>query len=285
MQLLLNYFTSKRSRLCSTTVSRYTGKEMKWFGIRPILILLVLLHGCGTEQETRCFPGRVSTTIAEGTNATMITADYQYDGDRPDRIIFSNFQTHFFAYNSDGRIRSVARKNVQNFQNLASVYTYSDGEVVRSDEYRIRLDRFTQENTDTLHTGYRLFEYEGGKVTEEMVFDIDPVSGAAVPALFKTYTYDAAGNMTAYICLDEVEGDTIEASEYIYDSQRHPYSDLGLVFEGATHVNNVLRWTDLLTGEVFNHQVIYTPTGYPEQINVKQESYLVEVIRIDYTCR
>lgn len=285
MQLLLNYFSRKPYRLISTIGNRCAGKEMEGFGTLPVLMLLMFLYGCGTEQETRCFPGRVSTTIAEGTDATMITADYQYDGDRPDRIIFSNFQTHFFEYNDDGRIRSVARKNVQTFQNLASVYTYRDGEAVRSDEYRIRLDRFTQENTDTVQTGYRLFAYEGGNITEEQVFDIDPVSGEAVPALFKTYSYDAAGNMTTYVCRDDVEGDTIEASEYIYDSQRHPYRDLGLVFEGATHMNNVLRRTDLLTGDVYTHQVIYTPAGYPEQINIKQETYLVEVIRIDYTCR
>jgi hypothetical protein len=258
---------------------------MQGFRVRSLLVLLVFLPGCGTEQETQCYPGRVSTTIAEGTNATMITADYQYDGDRPDRIIFSNFQTHFFEYDDNGRIRSVARKNVQTFQNLTSVYTYSDGEAVRSDEYRIRLDRFTQENLDTVHTGYRLFEYEGGNVTGEQEFAIDPASGAATLSLYKTYTYDASGNMSKYVCLDEVDGDTIEASEYQYDLQRHPYRDLGLVFEGATHVNNVLRRTDLLTGEVFNHQVIYTTAGYPEQINVKQESYLVEVTRYDYTCR
>jgi hypothetical protein len=257
---------------------------MKGFGILTLLILLMFLHGCGTEQETRCFPGRVSTTIAQGTDATMITADYQYDGDRPDRIIFSNFQTHFFDYYDDGRIRSVARKNVQTFQTLESIFAYEDGLAVRSDEYRIRLDRFTQENLDTVQTGYRLFAYEGGNVTEEKEFAIDQSSGAATLTLYKTYVYDAAGNMTSYVCLDDVEGDTIEASEYMYDVQRHPYRDLGLAFEGATHVNNVLRRTDLLTGEVYNHQVIYTTAGYPEQINIKQETYLVEVIRYDYTC-
>lgn len=247
-------------------------------------LFLLLLPGCETEKETRCFPGRISTTIAEGTNATQVTADYQYNGDRPDRVIYSNFQTHFFDYYPDGRLRSVARKNVQNFQSAESIYTYEAGVVVRSDEYRVRLDRFTQENLDTVQTGYRLFTYENGNIALERIFETDVSTGAVSLKACNTCTYDATGNMIQFVSLDDLDGDTIEAFSCSYDTQKHPLSELGLVFEGETHVNNVLQRKDLLTGEVYNHQIIYTPAQYPEQINIRQGTYLVEVTRMDYSC-
>lgn len=250
-----------------------------------LFFLPLFLPGCQTEKETRCYPGRISTTIADGTDANRVTADYQYAGDRPDRVIYSNLQTYFFDYYDDGRLRSVARKNVQTFQTLESIYTYTDGVAVRSDEYRVRLDRFTQENVDTMQTGYRLFTYDGGNITGEQVFATDAATGKATLQIYNTYQYDAAGNMTNYVSRDDPDGDTIEASSYLYDTKKHPLRELALGFEGTTHVNNVLQRTDLLTGEVYNHQIIYTPTAYPEQINIKLGTYLVEVIRMDYTCR
>lgn len=257
---------------------------MKRYNCLLPFLLLLILPGCETQKETWCFPGRISTTIADGTDATQVTADYQYEGERPDRVIYSNFQTHFFDYYADGTLRSVTRKNVQTFQALESIYTYEGGLVERSDEYRVRLDRFTQENVDTVQTGYRLFTYVGGNITLERVFFMDASTGDESLQAYNTCTYDAAGNMTTYISLDDINGDTLEAASFVYDTQKHPLRELGLVFEGETHVNNVLQRTDLLTGEVYNHQIIYTPAQYPEQINVKLGSYLVEVIRMDYTC-
>lgn len=255
--------------------------------LAAILSLFVMLvAGCDEpEHEFSCFPERVTRMTAEGTKATSVTADFKYEQERLDRIVWSNFQTHFNSYNEAGKLVKIARENVQSFQKLESSITYKDELAVRTDEYRMKMDRFTHEDLDTMHMGYRLFEYDGDRLMVEKVYEKMDDSDQMELMFYKEYTYDLSGNIVQYICLDDIQGDTIEAFSYTYDTRRHPYSSLDLAFEGESHVNNVLEKTNLLKGVGYINQVIYSASGFPEQINVKQEDYLTEVVSIDYTCR
>lgn len=259
---------------------------MRRITVTILPLLVILSSGCDeTEPEISCFPQRITRMTAEGTNATSVTADFNYKEERLDRIVWSNFQTYFNSYNEAGKLVKVARKNVQSFRKLESRITYESELAVRTDEYRMKMNRFTHEDVDTMHMGYRLFEYDGDRLMVEKVYEKMDDSDQMEMMFYKEYTYDLSGNIIQYICLDDIQGDTIEAFSYTYDNKRHPYSLLDLAFEGESHVNNVVKKTNLLKGVDHNNQVVYSVTGFPEQINVKQENYLTEVVSIDYTCR
>jgi len=249
------------------------------------MAVLLVIAGCNKEPETSyCYPQRVTRTIPEGSETTQVTADFKYTDGRLDHIIWSNFQTHYFNYLESGDLRSVARKNVQTFRTHESVLTYDEGRMIRSDEYNINLDRFTQENTDTTHTGYHTFVYEGGQIVVEEVFGKDQATGVMVRTAYNEFTYDPDGNIIRSVSLSAPGKDTLAAFSYTYDTRNHPYNGLKMPFEGESHINNVHEKTDLMSGDVYFNQIIYTSSGYPEQLNIKQESYLTEVIRIDYLC-
>jgi len=256
--------------------------------VRLALLLslsMLLMAGCETDQEeSYCYPQRITQTIPEGSETTQVTADFNYEDNRLDHIIWSNFQTHYFSYLEDGNLRSVAKKNVQTFRTRESVMVYDEGRVSRTNKYSISLDRFTQENLDTTFTGYHLFTYEDGHIVLEEVYSNNEENTGADLAAYNMYTYDAVGNITRAVSLTAKGGDTLSASSFTYDNKKHPFNGLELPFEGESHINNVHERTDLVSGDVYFHQVIYTPSDYPEQLNIKQESYLTEVIRIDYLC-
>lgn len=256
--------------------------------VRFALILtlsMLLLAGCETDPEkSYCYPQRVTRTIPEGAETSQVTADYKYEDNRLDHIIWSNFQTHYFSYLEDGSLGSVSRKNVQTFRTLQSVMVYDEGRVSRTNQYSITLDRFTQENVDTSFTGYHLFTHEDGQIVLEEVFDNNEESAGAELVAYNMYTYDAVGNITRAVSLTGHGGDTLSASSFTYDNKKHPFNGLELPFEGESYINNVHERTDMLNGDVYFNQIIYTTSDYPEQLNIKQESYLTEVIRIDYLC-
>ncbi|MCA1746083.1 MAG: hypothetical protein LC655_00190 [Bacteroidales bacterium] len=232
-----------------------------------------------------CFPQRVTRMAAEGTKASSVTADFKYEEERLDRIVWSNFQTYFNSYDESGKLVKVARKNVQSFRKLESRITYERELAVRTDDYRMKMDRFTREDLDTMHMGYRLYEYDGDRLMVEKVYEKLDDSDQMELTFYKEYTYDLSGNIVQYVSMDDVQGDTIEAFSYTYDTRSHPYSSLDLPFKGESHVNNILKKTNLLKGLDYVNQVVYSPTGFPEQINVKQDNYMTEVVSIDYTCR
>ncbi len=249
-------------------------------------LFFMLVAGCDeTEQEISCYPQRLTRMAAEGTKASSVTADFKYEKELLDRIVWSNFQTCYNSYDEADRLVKVARENVQSFQKLESHITYTDELAVRTDEYRIKMDRFTHADLDTVHMGYRAFEYDGNKLVVEKVYEKADDSDQMDLVLYKEYSYDLSGNIIQYISKDNIQGDTIEAFSYTYDTGKHPFSSLNLVFEGESHVNNVLEKTNLLKGVGYKNQVVYSSTGFPEQINVRQEDYLTEVVSIDYTCR
>ncbi len=257
-------------------------------GTIPAIFIALLILGSACETETdrlSCLPQLITRTMAQGTNATAITADYKYVDDQLDYIIWSNYQTHYFRYNETGQLSTLTRKNVQTYQKLESRLVYEGDLVLRSDEYSISLDRFTQEDSDTTYTGYKTFEYDGDKITSEEVYIMNPGTQGLEMEAYKEYEYDLSGNMIKYVCLDGIQGDTIEAFSYAYDLKRNIYSSLKLPFEGKTYVNNIIQTTDLLSGDVLFHQIVYSPTNFPEQVVIKQDSYLTEVIRVDYTCK
>lgn len=251
-----------------------------------LFVFLLLFFGCDEpESVVSCFPQRVTRMAAEGTKASSVTADFKYEEERLDRIVWSNFQTYFNSYDEAGRLVQIARKNVQIFQKLESRITYENELAVRTDDYRMKMDRFTHEDLDTMHMGYRLYEYDGDKLMVEKVYEKLDDSDQMELTFYKEYTYDLSGNIIQYIGMDDVQGDTIEAFSYTYDTRSHPYSSLDLPFEGESHVNNILKKTNLLNGLDYVNQIVYSPTGFPEQINVKQDDYLTEVVSIDYICR
>jgi hypothetical protein len=250
-----------------------------------IPLIVILASGCDEpEQDMSCFPQRLKRMAAEGTKAEPITADFKYEEERLDRIVWSNFQTYFNSYDEAGRLVKVARKNVQNFQKLESRISYESELAVRTDEYRMRMDRFTHDDLDTMHMGYRLFEYDGDRLMVEKVYEKKDDSDQMELLFYKEYTWDLSGNIIQYICLEDIQGDTIEAFSYTYDTMRHPYSSLDLVFDGESHVNNILKKTNLLKGVDYSNQVEYSHTGFPKQIIVRQDDYLAEVVSIDYNC-
>lgn len=250
------------------------------------MILLLSFSGCETvDPITICLPQRVKQTLSQGTNVSVLTADFKYENDVLDYVIYSNFQTHYYSFNDEGKVLKISRKNVQTYQRLESWMNYENGLPVRSDEYRVLLDPFTQFESDTLYTGYREFDYNGDTLIKEDIYqynyesEIDEFSGS------KNYEYDLAGNLIKYSWTGSNVNDTIEAYSYTYDTKRHPYSSLNLPFDGETYVNNITEAVDLLSGVVSKHQIIYNPTDFPSQINIKQESFLSEVITFDYVCQ
>lgn len=269
---------------------RYGSFKKKKTAVKGIIIttfsiLLVAAVSCEIEPEQfDCLPSKVTRTIAQGTNATSIIADFKYESDQLSHIVYSNFQTHYYSYNSSGRLEKISRKNVQKYERLESWLEYEDELVVRTDEYRISLDNFTQQEKDTTLIGYREFEFEGNKPVAETVVKLNENTKSLETTEYKLYTYDGVGNLTEYVSMSDIRGDTIEAYSYIYDNHANPFAALNMIFEGETYVNNVLERHDLLTGEVYFYQMLYDATDYPTQINIKEDTYLVEVIRVDYRC-
>lgn len=258
---------------------------MKRNFISILFVIVIMVSGCEKEKEIACYPQRVTKRFVGGSGATSLTADYKYVGDTLDRIIWSNYQTHFFTYNQPGNLSIVSRKNVQTFKRHESRLVYEDELVLKVNEYIMNLDRSTQEDIDTILSGYREFEYDGGEVQGEKVYSIDELSGEMGLDFFKKYEYDLNGNMISYVSLDDINGDTTEAFSYTYDNQKNPFSSLNLLFEGETHVNNIVESIDLLTDNVYSYQISYSFEDLPEQINIKQESILLELITIDYMCK
>lgn len=245
----------------------------------------MLVSSCEPEEEIRCYPERITRKIATGSGNNTIIADYKYIEDTLDHIVRSDFQTHYYKYNDEGQIAVVSRKNVQTYQDNQSRYSYDGGLLVRSDEYRVSLDRFTQEELDAVQTGYREFFYNGKLVMEEKIYQMNDTTESMELTLIKSFKYDPSGNITEYAAMNQPAGDTIEAYSYSYDLQRNPFSSMDLVFDGESHVNNIVEKTDLLTGEVASYQVLYNPTGFPNQVNIKLGDYISEIITIDYSCR
>lgn len=258
---------------------------MKQVFVFVIFTFLVLFSGCETEDElTQCYPQRIKRTISEGINASSLTADFKYIDDQLDRIVWSNYQTHFYFYDSEGLLEKISRRNQQTFEILESWLFYEDDILSRTDEYRISLDRFTQQESDTFYTGYHEFQYIDANLIYEGIYIKNDTSQLVSLASYKEYDYDLSGNLTKHLWINEILGDTVEAFSYIYDDKRHPLSSLNLNFEGISYVNNVLEHIDLLKDDIYSYQILYSPIDFPIQINIKQGSFFTEFITIDYTC-
>lgn len=263
---------------------------MHMFRLMPLslfMVLVTMLPSCEVEQEEiRCIPEKVNRKISAGTMVTEIIMDHKYMDDRLDRINLSNYQTHSFRYNDDGRLATISRKDVKFFRKVESRLTYDGELVVRADEYVMRLDQFTQEDIDTTLQGYRTYTYEGGLPVEEWVYLLNADSKEMALEEVREYTYDEVGNVLQFVSLDDINGDTLEASSFTYDSQHHPYDGLDLLFEGESHVNNILKRTDLMNGDEYVHQIVYSATDYPQQVTIRKNGISNEEITIfSYTCQ
>lgn len=248
-----------------------------------LVILVMIVSGCEPESDLQCFPQRISTKGDAG--ATSITADYKYEGDILDHIIQSNYQTHIYTYNHTGQLINVTRKNVQTFQKREFELLYDDGLVSRRDDYLMSLSRTTQEDLDTTFVGYVEYDYNGDEVIAEKVFTIDNHDGEMELKFYKEYEYDLMGNIISYLCLDDLEGDTIDAFQYTYDTHKNPFSSIKMLFEGKSYVNNITETKDVFNDQDYVHKMGYTVTDFPEQIIIAQGSINLEITSISYTCK
>ena len=250
------------------------------------LAMAIISAGCETDPElVVCLPQRVKSTVQGGSGAESVTSDYKYENGRLDHIIMSNFQTWYYRYDDQGRISVLERKNFQTYVKYESRYSY-DGELPdRVNEYRMALDRATQADKDTTFIGYRTFEISGSRISGEYIYSLNDTTSEVELKEYISYSYDQSGNMTEYTSFEQASEDTLFAYSFVYDNHQSPYKDLNLPFNGESNVNNILEKKDLLEDDVYNYQLIYTSNGYPEQINVKLGSYLIEVISIEYDCK
>ncbi len=243
------------------------------------------MSGCETEHEVECFPQRVKTTLASGTNATSITADYKYTGNLIDRIIWSNSRTHYFSYNSEEQLTKIEEFNVKTLMKTEYRISYDGIYLSRVEQYLSVLDYQTQKEVDTSYVGYHTYIHENGNISEEKVFERENETQDFVLLQNSEYSYDILGNLTGMTSVDEISGDTLESYTFIYDLQKNPYNALQLYFHGETFVNNILQKDNLLTEETYTYQIIYNSSQYPNQINIKENGYLYQVITFDYVCK
>lgn len=251
---------------------------------------MIFLCACeGNGDGIQCYPTRVKRTFA-GTSATTITADYRYAGNLVDRIIWSNSQTHYYYYDEQQRISEIARVYVERLQKSLLKFSYENDRIERIDEYTITLDYVTQEDTDTVYSGYRELEYDAGRVVAEHYYVVkEDQKNAAFDQTYRhDFEYDAAGNLVSYTVTDILQDQIVESWSMEYDTGSNPYSAIDLYFNKESNVNNILRRTDNISGESFTHQVIYNTNAYPQQVTIRNEAFqgnIVEVITYDYECR
>lgn len=250
-----------------------------------LLLLFVFSSACETEStEVTCYPQRVKTTLSSGAGAISITADYKYTGELVDRIIWSNSQTHYFSYDEENQLSKVEEINVKTLVKTEYRVTYDSYQLMRIEKYRSGLDYLTQQPIDTSYVGYQVFSHEGANVSEEEVF-VRPDETVDFSLKYrKKYSYDQAGNITELVSMNLWSGDTAESYTFTYDLQKNPFDALKLYFNGESFVNNVLQKEDKVNDNTYNYQIIYNANLYPEQINVKEDGYLYQVITYDYTC-
>ncbi len=248
-------------------------------------MIFVFMSACETEHEVACFPQRVKTTLASGTNATSITADYKYTGDLIDRIIWSNSQTHYFSYNTEDQLIKIEEFNVKTLMKTEYRIFYDGNYLSGVEQYFSVLDYQTQMEVDTSYVAYHTYAHENGNISTEKVFGRENESQDFVLLKNNAYSYDVFGNLTEMISMDDVSGDTLESYTFIYDLQKNPYNALQLYFHGKTFVNNILQKENLLSKETYTYQIIYNSTQYPNQINIKENGYMYQVITFDYVCK
>jgi hypothetical protein len=250
-----------------------------------IIPLFLLLNACVEEPEVMCYPQRVKTTIASGSGASSVTADYKYSGNLIDRIVWSNSQTHYISYNAEEQVVKYEEFDVKNFVKTEYRVDYSGDQIMRIDKYISKLHYLTQIETDTAYVSYHTFLHDGANVSEELEYQRKDESEEFALRFMKEYTYDASGNISSLVSMDVVTNDTAEAYTFLYDYQKNPYNALELFFNGETFVNNILEKVDLVNDETYSYQVLYNANLYPNQINIKVDGYLYQVITYDYMCK
>ena len=243
------------------------------------------MSSCEDEHEVACFPQRVKTTLALGTNATSITADYVYEGNLIARIIWSNSQTHYFSYNSDDQLTKIEEFDVKSLVKTEYRISYDGNLLSRVEMYLSNLDYQYQTEVDTSYIAYHTYTSENGNISTEKVFGRESELLDFELLENKEYLYDISGNLTAMSSIDQISGDSLESYTFMYDLQKNPYNTLNLYFNGETFVNNILQKENLLTEELYTYQIIYNSTQYPKQINIKENGYLFQVITFDYVCK
>ena len=249
-----------------------------------IPLLFVFSSGCEVVPvEIECYPQRVKTTLSTGAGAASITADYKYTGKLVDRIIWSNSQTHYFSYDAENQLSKVEEVNVKTLIKTEYRITYDGYQLTRIDKYISILDYLTQEPVDTSYVGYQTLQHNGAYVSDEEVYERKKENKDFSLKFKKKYSYDLAGNISSLVSL-KPSGDTAESYTFSYDLLKNPYDALKLYFNGESFVNNILQREDLLNDNTYTYQVIYNANQYPDQVNIKEDGLLFQVVTYDYTC-
>ncbi len=244
------------------------------------ILFLLFINACEIEHEVMCYPQRVKTV--SGADAT-ITADYKYEGNLLDHIVWSNSQTHYFSYSTEDQLVKIEEFNYKQLIKKELRMDYEGDQLMRVDKFISRLDYQTRTEEDTSYLAYHTFDHSGGEVSEEEVYIRNDESEDFTLRFKKEYDYDLSGNISSMVSMDVVSGDTAEAYTFSYDYHKNPFNALKLYFNGESFINNVLQREDLVNDKVYTYQVIYNASQYPQQINIK-EGILIQVITFDYTC-
>lgn len=259
---------------------------MKHLLVLSVLALILSVTSCEIapeEVEISCLPLKISMTLVQGSQTTKILADFYYvDGtELVDHITWSNHQTHFFEYDSQGRLKVLRKMKVDVRVQEEKWFVY-DGELVeRVDLVKRNLDYAYLEPVDSIYTGYVEYEYEGANVKEECAYEISEDGFREDYVRNVSYTYDSEGNLTAIEELDPRSGES-NVITMTYDQSKHPYFALPYYFDGLSYVNNMLSKVEEAGDLEYTYDLTLNEYEYPETIYEKLGSTYTKYISYSY---
>jgi len=259
---------------------------MKKIVLFSLLSCFALLHSCDPNKEgIKCYPTRVTTTISTGAGATSIIADYHYSGDTLSYIIYSTGETHYYSYDSFGMLQAVKAVNDKLLRKDEYILNWDGNELLRVDISMMNIDYNDRLDIDTFYYAYREFEYKGKVIEKESSYERESLDVSFQLSETKVFSYDDNGNLSS-ILVNDADGVLLSTSTMTYDLNKHPYSALKLLFDGAeSHVNNLLSKTVEEEGTDFIYTVIYNNYLYPDQVIEKENGVISKNIRYVYECR
>ncbi|MFZ5940077.1 MAG: hypothetical protein ACOYXB_05840 [Bacteroidota bacterium] len=257
----------------------------KHFGIIFIFWLTLIISCDPAADKTKCYPTRITTTIASGGGSSSIISDYHYEGDTLSYIIFSTGQTHYFQYNDDGKLSTVREVNDKLLRKDEYVLTYDGKDLTRVDISVMNLDYEYRTDLDTFYYAYREYEYTGKHITKEYDYSRSDSDAAFTLQKETDYSWDESGNLSA-IVISDISPEVVTTINMSYDVGNHPFSALNLLFDGKeSHVNNLVSMTNDQTGSEFAFTLVYNDHLYPEQLIEKENGTINRIVRYDYDCR
>lgn len=259
---------------------------MKHILLLSVLAFFLFATACETyteESEANCLPLNISMTLVQASHTTKILADFYYvpETNLLDHITWSNHQTHYFEYDSMGRLKVVRKMKVDVRVQEERWFLYENDLVIRVDLVKRNLDYTYLEPVDSIFTGYVEYTYDGDHVTEENEYEISEGGYREDYVRKASYSYDGQGNLTAIEELDPRTGETNQIS-MSYDQSKHPYFGLDYYWEGMTYKNNMLSKTEEESGLDYTYEFLLNEYEYPETVYEKLGSAYTRIISYSY---